>query len=129
MAIIGALHLNSCRNNLLHEYLTGTWVIDSINYEGHNIKRCLLVNSVSFEEDNSLFLPDADFLCTKFKDRVHTGTFKTEEISKDSAIIDFDTDNHFFRGRHLLVKRDSSKYIMEIKSDSLFILLLKIGYQ
>lgn len=120
----------SCRENKWHKYLVGAWMIDSINYHGYNINKCFLVDAIAFKRDNTLFLPKApEYTCPDFIDYVQTGTFKTEEINNDSAIIEFNTENHFFRGKHLLVKRGLNKYIIEIKSDSLYILLRKAGFQ
>ena len=101
MAVCLAASFLSCGENKWHRYLVGVWIIDSINYKGDDITKCLISNGMGFRKDNSLLLPSAQYVCSKFNEPVQTGTFKTEEISADSAIIEFSTDNHFFNGKHL----------------------------
>lgn len=124
---------SSCKSEI-ESTMVGWWTIDIIEYNGQNIRPCLLTNTINFNKDGSLELPPPDDICTgktTIKYRVK-GDWQilSSPLPLDTIPIrvKFQTNESFYNGEHKLVFHDDATEKLlkiEVWSDSIYILARK----
>jgi len=120
-----SLLLCSCKEKVSRT-IEGSWSIDEVHYNEYDIRRCLLINILSFEEDFCI-LPitgDCDGLVEYTKEGVWS-ILKTDSVP---LVLNITTKNRIFNGNHQVIfhKDENNKLLkMELISDSLYVLCRK----
>jgi|GEM_PF-1359681 len=118
----------SCRNKVKNT-ITGWWTIDTIIYQGYEIRPCLLSNWLEFYESGILQLPTPEDRCSNLFSEYNTkGTWRTLQPDSIPLQIVIESKNVIFKGSHQVVFRDDAEdhlLKMEIKSDSLYVVCRK----
>ena len=120
--ILCACTVVSCKPHKLANKLDGSWIVDSVNFKGHDIKRCLTLNAISFDtRKGTCNLFGAEYFCQNLVEKDTKATFTLQEMNDTEGILNIQTGNQFFQGQHrILLAHDSIGYILTIKSTDLF---------
>jgi len=106
--------------------IQGWWSIDEIVYDGYDIRVCLLLNILTFE-DRTCDLP-LSIGCEGLEEQIRQGTWKTSKTESGPLVLDITSANRTFSGSYQVTfyKDDDNKLLkMELVSDSLYILCRK----
>ena len=126
------LLLSACKTKE-EQGLEGMWSIDVIHYKTFDIRRCLAVNVLSFEE-NTCTVPtllSCDGLeqsALLFLDKPEDPNSWSIRKSKDGLLLNIVSQSKIFNGNHSLkfVRDDENKLLgIEFTSDSLYLLCHK----
>jgi hypothetical protein len=113
--------LISCNpySKTIDEKLNGSWAIEEIKYQNINYKDSLIMNTLFFEENNVIKLPE-------------TFNFENEltfyELDEKNLMINVSSKNQIFRGKYnLRFIKDSQKKILgiELKSKNTYLIAYK----
>jgi hypothetical protein len=124
--ILIVLGLAGCRNRA-EEALRGPWSIDTLYYRQLDIRNCVLINVINFNEGDCE-LPTTENYCEGLIEYVDNGTWQVYRTDSIPLVLKFESDNKIFSGMHRIVfKRDSKNRLLKIvvKSDSLYMVCRK----
>ncbi|MEQ7800282.1 hypothetical protein ABDJ41_10790 [Pedobacter sp. ASV1-7] len=127
--ILSLMIVCSC-NNSIQKGVEGFWTIDKIVYKKKDFFFDVLSNIIIFKNKDCtlpiLDLKDAENLGVLACDK--KGRWKVFTLKSNNSIIEFDTENEMFRGKHNIrfIKDEHNKLLkMEITSPNLYILCTK----
>jgi hypothetical protein len=123
--------VNSCKVEV-DKTIEGWWTMDTIYYKNQDIKHCLIGNSLQFEANKQIIIPNADCapIVIQGSDKFGNWEIIKSENSRDTIPYRMKilTMNEVFSGTHKIVfyKDNVNKLLkMEIFSDNLYIVCRK----
>ena len=101
----------SCKNSTekMNSILNGTWSIDSLIYKNFEIRGCLMLNVISFNNDSISSLPTTCNNCDSIEEWDSKAIYKLIYKNKNEMNLLFKTDNRFFLDTFKLIFFEDDK--------------------
>ena len=116
----------SCESKV-EKTIEGSWSIDTLYYHEYDIRNCVLINVIDFEQ---FFceLPTTESYCEGLVEYVREGQWEVEKTDSIPLVLKIKTENAIFSGTHRVIfKKDEQNRLlkMELRSDNLYVVCRK----